>query len=150
MLLTPEAYVGICDVYATHYKKEFADPDYLDLAEINLRKFKFDFPGEARIEACEQLIMSMKEGLASDLYEIGDFYRRTKKLKAAIIYFNTILKKYPETSFAKKAEKFLQKKEVQSLIKEVKLEQEEQKRQQEVDLNRPSILVDQHEEVTQS
>ena len=122
--LTPEAYVGICEVYATHYKKEFADPDYLDLAEINLRKFKFDFPGESRIEACENLLGSMKEGLAADLYEIGDFYRRTKKTKAAVIYFSTILKKYPGTSFAKKVTKFLEKNE--AILNEIKQEQEQE------------------------
>lgn len=132
--LTPKAYVGICEVYATHYKKEFSDPDYLDLAEINLRKFKFDFPGESRIEECEAFILSMKESLAADLYEIGDFYRRTKKVKAAAIYFSKIVAKYPETSFAQKARGYLSQDKFQKAMKQVQLEQAEgEKKKQESD-----------------
>ncbi|PCI78367.1 hypothetical protein COB21_00605 [Candidatus Aerophobetes bacterium] len=148
--LTPQAYVGVCQVYATHYENVFADPDYLDLAEINLRKFKFDFPGESRVQECESFILSMKEYLAADLYEIGDFYRRTKKTKAAAIYFSKILKKYPETSFATKAKRFLAKKEFQSALEEVKYEQEEEKQALEkktLEQRDDSLLVEQYEEM---
>ena len=56
---------------------------------------------------CTKRLLGMKEELASDLLEIAEFYERTKKGKAAAIYYATILKKYPETKAAKKSEKRL-------------------------------------------
>ncbi|MEM8727282.1 MAG: outer membrane protein assembly factor BamD [Chlamydiota bacterium] len=105
--LTPDAYVGIADVYLTECRKEFADPNKLELAEINLRKFKGHFPGDPSIEAVRNRLLGMKEELADDLLEIAEFYERTKKGDAAAIYYATVLKKYPETDAAKKSEKKL-------------------------------------------
>ncbi|QVL57935.1 MAG: outer membrane protein assembly factor BamD [Simkaniaceae bacterium] len=102
--LAPDGYVGISDVYLTESKKEFPDSNKLELAEINLRKFKTHFPSEPRVEEAEKRLLGMKEELASDLLEIAEFYERTKKGKAAAIYYATILKKYPETKAAKKSE----------------------------------------------
>lgn len=105
--LAPDAYVGIADVYLTECQKEFPDSNKLELAEINLRKFKTHFPTESRIEDAQKKLLGMKEALAGDLLEIAEFYERTKKGNAAAIYYATILKKYPETKAAKKSEKRL-------------------------------------------
>ncbi len=105
--LAPDGYVGISDVYLTECKSDFPDSNKLELAEINLRKFRTHFPSEPRIEEAEKRLRGMKEELANDLLEIAEFYERTKKGKAAAIYYATILKKYPETKAAKKSEKRL-------------------------------------------
>lgn len=52
--LAPDGYVGISDVYLTESKKEFPDSNKLELAEINLRKFKTHFPSEPRVEEAEK------------------------------------------------------------------------------------------------
>jgi outer membrane assembly lipoprotein YfiO len=101
--LAPDAYLGIADVYLTECKGEFPDSRKLELAEINLRKFKAHFPTEPRIEEGEKKLLNMKEVFAEDLLEIAEFYDRTKKKSAAVIYYATILKKYPETKAAKKS-----------------------------------------------
>lgn len=105
--LAPDAYIGIADVYLTECKKEFPDGDKLEQAEINLRKFKTHFPSEPRVEEAYKRLLAMKEEFAKDLLEIAEFYERTKKKNAAAIYYETILKKYPETKAAKKSEKRL-------------------------------------------
>lgn len=105
--LSPDGYVGISEVYLTDCDQEFPDANKLDLAEINLRKFRYHFPSEPRIEKAEKKLLGMKERLANDLLEIAEFYERTKKKKAAAIYYATILKKYPETKAANKSEKRL-------------------------------------------
>ena len=107
--LSPDSYLGISDVYLTQSQKEFPDGDRLDLAEINLRKFRFHFPGEPRLIEAEQKLMSMKNVMADDLLEMGEFYQRTKRPKAAAIYYQTILKKYPDTKAAKVSRKQLKK-----------------------------------------
>ncbi|MCB1107171.1 MAG: outer membrane protein assembly factor BamD [Chlamydiia bacterium] len=105
--LAAEAFVGIGNVYLTECNQEFPDSNKLELAEINLRKFRYHFPSEPRIAEAEKMLLGMKEKLAKDLLEIAEFYERTKKGKAAAIYYATILKRYPETKAAKKSEKRL-------------------------------------------
>lgn len=105
--LAPDCYLGIAQVYERRCQKEFADPTLLDLAEINLRKFHKHFPGESRIKAAEHVVQQIKERLAKELYEIGEFYKRTKKPDAAAIYYTNIIDKYPGTSYATKSRKRL-------------------------------------------
>jgi outer membrane protein assembly factor BamD (BamD/ComL family) len=106
--LAIDSYVAITSVYLTHSQTEYLDPDYLDLAEINVKKFKMDFPGDPLIGKAEELLLSMKELYAKELYETAQFYERTKKPSAAVIYYTKILGKYPLTHMAKQSEKRLQ------------------------------------------
>lgn len=107
--LAIESFIGIAQVYLTQSTDRYPDQDYLDLAEINIKKFKAGFPGEERITEAEKMLIDMKEVYASSLYEIGRFYERTKKPHAAAIYYNRILTKYPETATAQKASQRLAK-----------------------------------------
>lgn len=105
--LAIESFIGIAQVYLIQSKDRYPDQDYLDLAEINLKKFHFSFPGEERVVEAENMFIEMKEIFAGNLYETGRFYERTKKPHAALIYYNRILSKYPETKVALSAEKRL-------------------------------------------
>jgi outer membrane protein assembly factor BamD (BamD/ComL family) len=105
--LAAESYVGIGEVYLTQCQKEYPDPDFLDLAEINLRKFKIDFPSEEKIALAEKMLLEMQEIYAQSLYETAQFFERTKKPHASIIYYNKIVSQYPGTQTAKVSEKRL-------------------------------------------
>lgn len=107
--LAAESYIGVGEVYLTQAQAEYPDQDFLDLCEINLRKFKFNFPSDERIEVAEKLLLQMKEVYASDLYDTGRFYERTKKPHAAYIYYTRILAKYPETKVSEVATRRLSK-----------------------------------------
>ena len=98
--LASEAYLEIGRVYLAQCQEEFPDPNFIDLAEINIRKFQSDFPGEPRIVALEDSLAKMKERFAKELYENGRFYERKKKFRSAFLYYVNILKKYPSTSYA--------------------------------------------------
>jgi outer membrane assembly lipoprotein YfiO len=106
--LSVESYIGIAEVYLIQSKERYPDQDYLDLAEINLKKFKFSFPGEETIIEAEKMFLEMKEIFASNLYDTGRFYERTKKPHAANIYYNRIMVKYPDTKVAESAAKRLE------------------------------------------
>jgi outer membrane protein assembly factor BamD (BamD/ComL family) len=95
--LAAESYIGIGEVYLSQAQAEYPDQDFLDLAEINLRKFRLNFPSDERIAVAEKMMLDMKEVYASDLYDTGRFYERTKKPHAAHLYYTRILAKYPET-----------------------------------------------------
>ncbi len=107
--LAAESYIGIGEVYLIQSQVQYPDQDFLDLAEISLRKFHHDFPGEERTDVAEKMLLDMKEIFASDLYDTGRFYERTKKPQAAYIYYTRILMKYPETKVCELANKRLSK-----------------------------------------
>lgn len=105
--LAAESYIGIAQVYLVQSQAEYPDQDYLDLAEINLRKFRHNFPGEEKLAIAEKMFLDMKEVFASDLYDTGRFYERTSKPHAAHIYYTRIITKYPETNVSQLANKRL-------------------------------------------
>lgn len=105
--LACESYIGIGKVYLTQCKKEYPDPDFLDLAEINFKKFRADFPNEPRMALAENMLVEMREIYAKSLYETAQFYERTKKPHASAIYYNKILAKYPKTKTAHNSEERL-------------------------------------------
>ncbi len=98
--LAPDAYVQIAKVYLTECKSEYPDADFIDLAEINLRKFRQDFPSDDRIATVEQMFYDMQEVYAKSFYDIGQFFERTKKPHAAVLYYHKIVKTYPNSKSA--------------------------------------------------
>lgn len=106
--LASESYLSIGEVYLAQCKLEYPDPDFLDLAEINLKKFTQDFPSDERILKASQMLEKMQEVYAKSLYETAKFFERTKKPRAAMIYYNKIISKYPESKSAKYSQERLQ------------------------------------------
>lgn len=98
--LAPEAYVAISKVYLEQSRYEFQNPDVLAFAQINLRRFKQDFPREERIAEVEADLLAIKEIYANGLYETGQFYERIHKPKAAVIYYHNAIQQFPETKVA--------------------------------------------------
>lgn len=105
--LAIESYIGIGQVYLTQSRTEYPDPDFLDLAELNLRKFHASFPGEVKVATAQQNYIRMQEHYANSLYDTARFYERTNKWGAAKIYYTKILKSYPECSFSPKSKERL-------------------------------------------
>ncbi len=101
--LAIESYIGIGEVYYMQSLAEYADPDYLDLAELNLRKFSEAFPSEVKVAVARQKFVEMQEYFAGDLMETARFYERTNKLGAANMYYKKIVSTYPGSQLAKQA-----------------------------------------------
>lgn len=106
--LAVESYIGIENVYLIQCQNEYPDPDLLDLAEINLRKFKESFPSEEKVSIATDIFSNMREIYAANLYETAKFFQKTNKNQAALIYYKKILGKYPETRVAKQSQKRLE------------------------------------------
>lgn len=102
--LAVRSYVEIGRAYLMQSQKEYPDQDLLELATINLNRISVSFPSEEAIDEIEDILLSMKEIYAKDLYEIALFYQRKKQPNAAYLYYKRILKVYPATHIAKKAE----------------------------------------------
>jgi outer membrane protein assembly factor BamD (BamD/ComL family) len=98
--LAPECYLLISKLYLEQCHYEFQNPDILAFAQINARKFSRDFPREERLCQVEADVMAIKELYAKGLFDIGQFYERTCKPRAAIIYYQNTIHQFPETCIA--------------------------------------------------
>ncbi len=105
--LACDSYIAITQTYLTQSKEEYPDPDVLDLAEINAKKFKADFPSHPKVAVLDGMLEEMKELFAGELYKTAQFYERTKKSGAAVIYYSKIVSKYPTTQICVKSQKRL-------------------------------------------
>lgn len=103
------AYLEKINVLLMQSQGQNIDPDLLDLAEVNLRKFRVAFPREPRIAEAEKIIGDMQEIFAKNLLETGRFFQKTKKIPASVIYYNKVIAKYPNTEAALAAQLQLEK-----------------------------------------
>lgn len=106
--LSVESYIGIGQIYLAQSQSEYPDPDFLDLAELNLRKFRESFPGEEKIKLAKYHYIQMQDHYASTLFQTARFYERTSKWGAAKIYYVKILKTYPDSFVASKSKERLE------------------------------------------
>lgn len=98
--LAAEAYLEKNKILLMQCEAQSLDSDLLDLAEVNLRKFHLAFPRENRLIEAEKVLSDMQEIFAQNLFETGQFFEKTKKVPASIIYFNKVIAKYPNTAAA--------------------------------------------------
>jgi outer membrane protein assembly factor BamD (BamD/ComL family) len=98
--LAAAAYLEKNKVFLLQCQAQNLDPDFLDLADLNLRKFRLAFPREPRVAEAEQLAAQIRELFAQNLLETGKFFEKTKKLPASLIYYAKVISKYPNTEAA--------------------------------------------------
>jgi outer membrane protein assembly factor BamD (BamD/ComL family) len=106
--LAAEAYLEKNKTLLLQCKAQDLDPDVLDLAEMNVRKFRLAFPRESRLAEAEDILAQMQEIFAQHLLDIGRFFEKTKKFPASIIYYTKVLAKYPGTEASETARQKLE------------------------------------------
>jgi len=102
--LAPASYLLITKLYLDQSQNEFQNPDLLAFAQINVRRFKQDFPRDERLEEAEKIVLNIKEIYANGLYETAQFYERTHRIKASVIYYHNAINQFPETSVAQRCQ----------------------------------------------
>jgi outer membrane protein assembly factor BamD (BamD/ComL family) len=101
--LVPECYQSISKVFVEQSQYELQNPDILTFAEINLRKFKQEYPRDEGVLEVEKDLANLKEIYANGLYETGRFYERVGKPHASAIYYQSAIKKFPDTDISQQA-----------------------------------------------
>lgn len=107
--LAAQAHYSIIAVYQHQAYKEFQNPDFLALAEIQLEQFCEDYPGEQLIEEAEAELSQIREIHAWGMYQTGCFFERTCHPQSAALYFANAINQFPETEVAQKSRKKLAK-----------------------------------------
>lgn len=100
--IAPNAYVALAELFLRQAKVQARNPDLINLARINMRKFRQAFPSEDRIEAAHKKLLEMHEIYASELFATGQLYERKNKQRASVIYYSNVLLEYPDTAVAEK------------------------------------------------
>jgi outer membrane protein assembly factor BamD (BamD/ComL family) len=100
--LVPRAYVGISKAYADRYQEEKAkDVALLDLAELNVKKFKLAYPGHELVAEAKKELQKMREAYAYEMYHVGEYFERRGKSRAAGFYFRDICENFSDCEAAK-------------------------------------------------
>lgn len=100
--LTPESYLAIARIYLEQSQYEFQNPDILAFAELNVRRFQDQFPRDERVYEAKQFVLSIKEIYANGLFKTGQFYERVHQPRASIIYYQSAVNQFPDTSIAQR------------------------------------------------
>lgn len=98
--MAAEAFVEKNKIYLQQCKNEGLDPSLIDLALVNLDKFKQAFPREQRAATAEKSLIEIREIFAQNLLNTGKFFQKTKKYPASIIYYTKVIAKYPDSEAA--------------------------------------------------
>ena len=98
--MAASAFVEKNRIYLKQCKEEGPDPNLLDLALVNLEKFKLAFPRESRIAEAEKALIEIREIFAQNLLGTGLFFQKTKKIPASIIYYTKVVAKFPQSEAA--------------------------------------------------
>ncbi len=97
----PDSYCAIAKLYEEQSKSQVNNINLLELAKINIRKFREAFPKDNRISDAEVMLKNMKEIYARGIYETGQFYEKIKKPSASVLYYFNAIRQFPETDVAK-------------------------------------------------
>lgn len=101
-IYTPYGHAGIIKTYLIQAQKKHTQSDYLDLSLMQLRQFKQSFSSHACFAEIEDYIKKIQEIYAKEAYKTAQFYEKLKKPGAAQLYYNKILKMFPNSSIAQK------------------------------------------------
>lgn len=94
--LSSDAFLAISEIYYEQSHTEFQNPDLLEFARLNLKRYVEAFPRDEKVEEAKTFLAHMEEIHAKGLYDTGIYYERTKKKKASVIYYVTALEKFPD------------------------------------------------------
>lgn len=96
----PLCYVKIGETYLQQSEVDFQNPDLIGLAELNCKRFESEFPGDERLAIAVCGVSTIKERFAQGLCDIGRFYERKGRPRAAAIYYESAVQEFPETLVA--------------------------------------------------
>lgn len=99
----PEAAVGSCRSLVALSPEPQRDQGYTLDAMSTCRNVVVDYAGTPQAEEAAQLANEMRLKLAEKDYLSAEFYYRRKLYDSAIIYFQDVAARYPETEWAPKA-----------------------------------------------
>lgn len=79
------------------------DQTYTRQAVERFRLFNSRYPNSERVAEASDYIIELRNKLARKQYEAAEFYKRTNRFNAAIVYHDLVIDNYPESVWAERA-----------------------------------------------
>lgn len=83
--------------------KPHYDQTPTDVAIKQFEEFAAQEEDEELTREAEEALRDLKEKKAASIYDVAFFYERRRRYGSALIYYNEVLEKYPDTGYAVKA-----------------------------------------------
>ena len=104
----PVAMYRSAEATFNQYRGAEYDSGCLDDAEVRYRLFMAAYPERAEDLGVPERLATIGDRRIGKQYATADFYRRTKKIRAARWYWNMIVERWPETEWARMARQNLE------------------------------------------
>ncbi len=101
--LVPEAQFELAESYFELSPRPSLDQEYTFKAIRAYQTFIEDYPTHPLKEKAEKRISILRDKLADKAFENAEIYRKMRKYKAAIIYYDQVIENYYDSSWADKA-----------------------------------------------
>ncbi|MFO7845537.1 MAG: outer membrane protein assembly factor BamD [Balneolaceae bacterium] len=79
------------------------DQTYTSQAIERFRLFNSRYPDSERVSEASEYINELRSKLARKQFEAAEFYKRTDRFNAAIVYHDLVIDNYPESEWAEQA-----------------------------------------------
>ena len=98
--LVPDAQYMLGMSYYEMSPRPALDQEYTAKALKAFQLFVEDFPGHSKREEVERRLLELREKLAEKDFLNAELYRQMRRIKSSIIYYNIVLERYYDTSWA--------------------------------------------------
>ncbi|HKJ91914.1 MAG TPA: outer membrane protein assembly factor BamD [Longimicrobiales bacterium] len=98
--MADDAWYGVCRSYDALSPDPQLDQEYTKDAIQNCQTLVQIFPNSPYADSAKHIVRAMTDKLARKVYEGGDWYYRRKALDSAIVYFEAVVNKYPDSPSA--------------------------------------------------
>lgn len=103
--LADDAQFQIGYAYFQASKESEYDQTATDRAITSFEDYLTKYPSSEKATQAQENIDKMKKGQAEGIMKVAKFYDRDHKYDAALIYYNSVIQKYPNTDLANQATK---------------------------------------------
>lgn len=100
---SPDAALGICRSLAALVPVAERDQGYTEEGIANCRNVVIDYQGLPQARAAGEIANELRQTLAEKEFKTGEFYHRRNLRDSAVIYYQMVVDRYPETEWAPKA-----------------------------------------------
>jgi outer membrane protein assembly factor BamD len=102
--LVADAQFMLADSYYQLSPRAALDQEYTVKAIREFQIFLEDFPTHEKQEEAERKLYELREKLALKMYDTAELYRSMREFKSSIIYYDIVLDKYYDSSYADDAQ----------------------------------------------
>jgi len=114
-------YIGYVD-YLQSTEKEY-DQTETTQAIAEFRRFIHEFPSSPKVYEAQKYIRKLRNRKAASLFRTGEFYENIRAPKAAKISFREVIEQYPDTDYAERARRRIEKIDGSKIAKSVEIQQ---------------------------